>query len=285
MLDFFSHPCKCQKYSTPAWRGKKLLKRCGWSRTNLKCVSQQIKWLITNESTARHRSQVGVYHILSTVVQAVTQWSRFSSTVTWPRGADTHMRAHVHTQESFFRFRLQTGHKSLRYSSIQSQHVLYWIFLDVVLLILYILYTINNVYTCVQYILHESGNMFYFINSVFFCSNCFEYLRCGRRRSEGPETWTPEKDHKQDKKTTQDKRNWTNRKNACFYDEKVNEEGKELLPKSVFLERDQRRNLFISSLIRNRNPQRTSSESVVYSFSSHFFCPKANTQQTPPEKQ
>lgn len=168
MLDFFSHPCKCQKYSTPAWRGKKLLKRCGWSRTNLKCVSQQIKWLITNESTARHRSQVGVYHILSTVVQAVTQWPRFSSTVTWPRGADTHMHAHVHTQESFFRFRLQTGHKSLRYSSIQSQHVLYWIFLDVVLLILYILYTINNVYTCVQYILHESGNMFYFINSVFF---------------------------------------------------------------------------------------------------------------------
>lgn len=168
MLDFFSHPCKCQKYSTPAWRAKKLLKRCGWSRTNLKCVSQQIKWLITNESTARHRSQVGVYHILSTVVQAVTQWSRFSSTVTWPRGADTHMHAHVHTQESFFRFRLQTGHKSLRYSSIQSQHVIYWIFLDVVLLILFILYTINNVYTCVQYILHESGNMFYFINSVFF---------------------------------------------------------------------------------------------------------------------
>lgn len=67
-------------------------------------------------------------------------------------------------------------------------------------------------------------------------------------------------------------------KNACFYDEKVNEEGKELLPKSVFLERDQRRNLFISSLIRNRNPQRTSSESVVYSFSSRKTV-KASSQE------
>lgn len=80
------------------------------------------------------------------------------------------------------------------------------------------------------------------------------------------------------KKKTQDERNWTNRKNACFYDEKVNEEGKELLPKSVFLERDQRRNLFISSLIRNRNPQRTSSESVVYSFSSRKTV-KASSQE------
>lgn len=136
---------------------------------------------------------------------------------------------------------------------------------------------------CTVYITWIWEHVLFYQLCFFFCSNCFEYLRCGRRRSEGPETWTPEKDHKQDKKTTQDKRNWTNRKNACFYDEKVNEEGKELLPKSVFLERDQRRNLFISSLIRNRNPQRTSSESVccLLVFLSLFLPKSKHTANTP----